>query len=116
MQRRFLRRTAARDDPDAKPMIAPSQGVHIVLPREFLPGRHGDHGAAHAGRARDVRDPVARARGGRHHRYADPLASLEPAPLESEVDFILETASSYLAKASEPRATSSASSPESVRW
>src|SRR6187549_3506928 len=26
-----------QDEPDAQPMIAPSQGVHIVLPREFLP-------------------------------------------------------------------------------
>ena len=26
------------DDPGAKPMIRPSQGVHIVLPQEFMPG------------------------------------------------------------------------------
>ncbi len=26
------------DDPDARPMIVPSQGVHIVLDRQFLPG------------------------------------------------------------------------------
>ena len=27
-----------QDDPDVEPMIAPSQGVHIVLDRSFLPG------------------------------------------------------------------------------
>ncbi len=26
------------DDPAAKPMLAPSQGVHVVVDRRFLPG------------------------------------------------------------------------------
>ena len=33
--------------------------------------RRGDHGAAHVGRPRDVRDSVARPRARRHHRHAD---------------------------------------------
>jgi len=86
------------DDPVAAPMIAPSQGVHIVLSREFLP--------------RDTAIMVPHTRDGRvmfaipwHHHVVvgttdTPIqtVSLEPKPLEHEVDFILETASGYLAR------------------
>ncbi|MDX1532172.1 MAG: glycerol-3-phosphate dehydrogenase/oxidase, partial [Rhodothermales bacterium] len=34
----FTDRVRRMDDPDAKAMIAPSQGVHITLSRSFLPG------------------------------------------------------------------------------
>jgi glycerol-3-phosphate dehydrogenase len=84
------------DDHAAAPLIAPSQGVHLVLPRDFLPGetaimvphtRDGRvmfaipwHGHVVVG---TTDTPVAE-------------ASLEPQPLPSEVDFILETASGYL--------------------
>lgn len=86
------------DEPDAKPMIAPSQGVHIVLKREFLP--------------RDTAIMVPHTRDGRvmfaipwHNHVvvgttdtAIDKVDLEPRPQADEVDFIIETASSYLAK------------------
>jgi glycerol-3-phosphate dehydrogenase len=86
------------DDPAAKPMISPSQGVHVVLPRDFLPG--------------DTAIMVPHTRDGRvmfavpwHGRAvvgttdtAIPDAPLEPTPKSEEIDFILETASGYLVK------------------
>jgi glycerol-3-phosphate dehydrogenase len=86
------------DEPGSKPMIAPSQGVHIVLSREFLPGvtaimvphtRDGRvmfaipwHGHAVVG---TTDTPI-------------PASTLEPSPQTQEIDFILETAHDYLAK------------------
>jgi glycerol-3-phosphate dehydrogenase len=86
------------DDPSAAPIISPSQGVHIVLSRDFLPG--------------DTAIMVPHTRDGRvmfaipWHGHAlvgttdtpIPDSTLEPAPLENEIEFILETASDYLAK------------------
>jgi glycerol-3-phosphate dehydrogenase len=86
------------DNPAAKPIIAPSQGVHIVLPKEFLPG--------------DTAIMVPHTRDGRvmfaipWHGHAVvgttdteiPNTPLEPFPQSAEIDFILETASGYLAK------------------
>ena len=87
-----------QDDPEAEPMIAPSQGVHIVLDRSYLPG--------------DTAIMVPHTRDGRvmfaipWHDHAvvgttdTPITelNLEPRPMEGEIDFILETASGYLAK------------------
>jgi len=87
-----------QDDPEAEPMIAPSQGVHIVLDRSFLPG--------------DTAIMVPHTRDGRvmfaipWHGHAvvgttdTPITELglEPRPVAGEIDFILETARSYLAK------------------
>ena len=86
------------DDPAAAPMIAPSQGVHLVLDRSFLPG--------------DAAIMVPRTSDGRvmfaipWHEHAlvgttdTPIkeVSLEPRAMEEEIDFILETCSQYLAK------------------
>jgi glycerol-3-phosphate dehydrogenase len=86
------------DDPAAKPIIAPSQGVHVVLEKSFLPG--------------DTAIMVPRTSDGRvmfaipWHGHAllgttdTPITdlSLEPSALEEEIDFILETASRYLAR------------------
>ncbi|MHC5028235.1 MAG: glycerol-3-phosphate dehydrogenase/oxidase [Planctomycetota bacterium] len=84
------------DDPDAKPMIAPSQGVHLVLDRSCLPG--------------DAAIMVPRTDDGRV-LFAIPwydrvvvgttdtpieAPSLEPAAHPEEVAFILETADRYL--------------------
>ena len=33
--------------PTSTPLIAPSQGIHLVFDRSFLPGDERDHGAAH---------------------------------------------------------------------
>ena len=86
------------DQPDAAPIIAPSQGVHIVLDRAFLPGDsaimvpHTDdgrvmfaipwHDVAVVGTTDTPIDGV----------------DLEPHPLRGEVEFILETANRYLAR------------------
>jgi glycerol-3-phosphate dehydrogenase len=86
------------DDFASKPMISPSQGVHIVLDRSFLPG--------------DAAIMVPRTSDGRvmfaipWHDHAligttdTPITDvgLEPIPLDEEIDFILETASLYLAR------------------
>ncbi len=86
------------DDADAAPMIAPSQGVHIVLPRDFLPRAT----AIMVPHTRDGR--VMFAIPWHDHVVVGttdtpiPTVSLEPQPLDHEVDFILETASGYLAR------------------
>jgi glycerol-3-phosphate dehydrogenase len=90
-----LRRQA---DPSAQPMIAPSQGIHLVLDGSFLTGETaimvphtGDgrvmfaipwHGHTLVG-ATDT--PV-------------PEPALEPVAQEREIDFVLRAASLYLAK------------------
>jgi len=86
------------DDPKAKPIIAPSQGVHIVLPGDFLPG--------------DTAIMVPHTRDGRvmfaipWHGHtligttdtSIPTSVLEPDATPEEIDLIFETASDYLAK------------------
>ena len=86
------------DDPSTKPMIAPSQGVHIVLPREFLPGET----AIMVPHTRDGRVMFAIPWHGQvvvgTTDTPIPTATLEPTAKNEEIDFILETASDYLAK------------------
>ncbi len=86
------------DDPDARPMIAPSQGVHVILAGSFLSG--------------DAAIMVPRTSDGRvlfaipWHRHTlvgttdTPIetVSLEPVALEEEIEFLLDTASHYLAR------------------
>lgn len=86
-------------EPGARPMIAPSQGVHVVLARRFLPG--------------DTAIMVPRTSDGRvmfaipWHQHAlvgttdTPIdeVSLEPRALDREIEFILETAGEYLHEA-----------------
>ncbi len=90
-----LRRQA---DPSVKPIIAPSQGIHLVFDRSFVPG--------------DTAIMVPHTSDGRvmfaipWHNHAlvgttdtpVPAAVLEPVAMEQEIDFILNTASLYLAK------------------
>ena len=84
------------DESAAAPLIAPSQGVHLVLPRDFLPGE----AAIMVPHTRDGRVMFAIPWHG--HVVVGttdtPIGevSLEPEPLASEVDFILDTASGYL--------------------
>ncbi|MDJ0865986.1 MAG: glycerol-3-phosphate dehydrogenase/oxidase [Myxococcota bacterium] len=86
------------DRPDAAPMIAPSQGVHIVLDRSYLPGDsaimvpHTDDGRVMF--AIPWHDVVVV---GTTDTPIDTV-DLEPRPLDEEVEFILETANRYLAK------------------
>ena len=87
------------DDPNSLDGIVPSQGVHIVIDRDFLPG--------------DAALMVPKTSDGRvlfavpwHGKLVvgttDTLvkeAEYEPRPLEQEIEFILNTAKDYLVKA-----------------
>jgi glycerol-3-phosphate dehydrogenase len=85
-------------DPSATPIVAPSQGVHLVLDRSFLPSET----ALMIPRTPDGR--VMFAIPWQDHTLLGttdtPLdsVSLEPVALEREIEFILATASSYLAR------------------
>jgi len=86
------------DKPEAKQMVRPSQGVHLVFDKSFLPG--------------DDAIMIPKTDDGRvlflvpwHNRVIagttdTPIDehSLEPVALEQEVDFILKTAGRYLTK------------------
>ncbi len=94
----FTDHVRVMDDPEARSMVRPSQGVHVVLPAEFLPGEsaimvpHTDdgrilfaipwHHVVLVGTTDTPLDDVA----------------LEPVPMEEEVTFILEHAVRYLTK------------------
>ncbi len=90
-----LRRLAS---PDARPMIAPSQGIHLVFPREFLPG----DSAIMVPHTSDGRVMFAipwhgHALVGTTDTPVD-VAVLEPVAMEREIEFVLSTASLYLAR------------------
>jgi glycerol-3-phosphate dehydrogenase len=86
------------DDPEAKNMIAPSQGVHLVLDKEFLPGVT----AIMVPQTADGRvlfavpwhDKVIV--GTTDTPISEP--SLEPRALDDEIEFILSHAAKYLTK------------------
>ena len=86
-------------NPEAPPLIAPSQGVHLVFARSFLPGAS----ALMVPHTSDGR--VMFAIPWHDHTLVGttdtPLAqaSLEPVAQDREIDFLLETAAHYLAKA-----------------
>ena len=90
-----LRRQA---DPAAAPMIAPSQGVHLVFDGSFLPGTT----AMMVPHTSDGRVMFAIPWHG--HTLVGttdtPIAepTLEPVAMDQEVEFLLSTASRYLAK------------------
>lgn len=85
------------DDASNETMIAPSQGVHIVLPRRFFPG--------------DTAMIVPKTSDGRvlfiipWHDHAIvgttdtpiPNVTLEPSPQREEIQFLLQTTAEYLA-------------------
>jgi len=87
------------EDPDAPAMIAPSQGVHLVLDRAFLPG----DAAIMVPRTSDGRVMFAIPWHGRTllGTTDTPITqiALEPLAQEQEIDFILDTASQYLSRA-----------------
>ncbi len=86
------------DQAGAKPIIQPSQGVHVVLDRSFLPGEaaimvpHTDDG-----RVLFAIPWLDRVLIGTTDTPVE-RATLEPVPLAEEVDFILEHARRYLEK------------------
>lgn len=85
-------------DPAAPPMIAPSQGSHVVLDRSFLPG----DSALLIPETPDGRVLFAIPWHGHTlvgtTDVAIPSTPVEPRATDTEIDFILETAGRYLAK------------------
>jgi glycerol-3-phosphate dehydrogenase len=94
----FTDAVRAMDCPDVAPIIAPSQGVHLTLPREFLAG----DSAIMVPRTADGR--VMFAVPWNEHVILGttdtPLreVALEPRATPEEIDFILETAVKYLVR------------------
>jgi glycerol-3-phosphate dehydrogenase len=90
-----LRRQA---DSSVKSMIAPSQGIHLVFDRSFVPG----DSAIMVPHTSDGR--VMFAIPWHNHTLVGttdtpiPRATLEPVAMEQEIEFILNTAGLYLAK------------------
>ena len=86
------------DDPAARPIIAPSRGTHIVLPRDFLPGDAAIM-VPHTtdGRVMFAIPWLGRALVGTTDVAVDG-ASAEPLPGAAEIDFLLETANRYLVR------------------
>ena len=94
----FVNGVIKMDEAEAPNLVRPSQGVHLVVDREFLPG--------------DDALMIPKTDDGRvlfavpwHNKVVvgttdTPIteASLEPMALEEEVDFILQTAGRYLEK------------------
>lgn len=86
-------------NPDAAPMISPSQGIHLVFPGRFLSSDH----AIMVPHTRDGRVMFAIPWHG--HTVVGttdtPIqqSSLDPLPFEEEIDFILETSAQYLDQA-----------------
>jgi glycerol-3-phosphate dehydrogenase len=86
-------------DPNAPALIAPSQGIHLVFNRSFLPG----DSAIMVPHTRDGRVMFAipwhghTVVGTTDTPIAEP--SLEPTAQEAEISFVLETAALYLHKA-----------------
>ncbi|HTE06077.1 MAG TPA: glycerol-3-phosphate dehydrogenase/oxidase [Planctomycetota bacterium] len=86
-------------EPGAGPLIAPSQGVHLVFDRDFLPGRS----AIMVPHTSDGRVLFAIPWHGRTLVGTTdtelPGPELEPRAQEQEIDFILATAALYLRRA-----------------
>ena len=92
----FVDAVRRMDDPGVKAMLSPSQGVHVVVDRHFLPG----DSALMVPRTDDGR--VLFAVPWHDHVVIGttdtpvPEVSLEPRALPEEVEFILSTAAQYL--------------------
>lgn len=95
----FADEIMAMDQQDHKQTIRPSQGVHLVLEKEFLPGKD----AIMIPKTDDGRVLFAVPWHGKVvvGTTDTPLEdySLEPRALDDEIEFILETAGRYLSKA-----------------
>jgi glycerol-3-phosphate dehydrogenase len=98
----FVDAVRRMDDREARSLVSPSQGVHLVLPREFLPG--------------DSAIMIPKTDDGRvlfavpwHERVivgttdtAMEHADLEPRALDEEIEFLLTHAARYLTRDPEP--------------
>lgn len=87
---------------DPKPMVAPSQGVHIVVDRSFLPGDHALLVPKTAdGRVLFAVPWLGKTILGTTDTPRHDLAR-EPLPFKDEVDFILRESARYLSRAPGP--------------
>jgi glycerol-3-phosphate dehydrogenase len=83
-------------NPSVQPMISPSQGIHLVFDRSFLPGTS----AIMVPHTSDGRVMFAIPWHG--HTLVGttdtpiPEAPIDPSPLETEIEFILQTSAEYL--------------------
>ncbi|EKV32289.1 Aerobic glycerol-3-phosphate dehydrogenase [Caenispirillum salinarum AK4] len=88
--------TRQMDDPSEEPLMAPSQGVHLVLDKSFLPGES----AIMVPKTADGRVLFAVPWHGRTvvgtTDTAIEKSTLEPKPQKEEIDFLLEHAAIYL--------------------
>jgi glycerol-3-phosphate dehydrogenase len=89
------------DDPSASPLLSPSQGIHIVVDRRFLPQAN----ALMIPKTEDGRVLFAIPWHGKVviGTTDTPVAEVseEPRPLPTEIDFILRTVAQYLTPAPE---------------
>ena len=95
----FVDDIMSMDTPEHKKMVRPSQGVHLTLPKKFLPG----DAALMIPRTDDGRVLFAvpwydKVIVGTTDTLM-PNSTLEPTALESEIEFILTTAGRYLQQA-----------------
>ena len=94
----FADRIRQMTDPEAKKMIAPSQGIHLVFERSFLRA----DSAIMVPKTSDGR--VLFAIPWHNHTVVGttdtpiPEASYEPLPFEEEIEFILDTAAQFLSR------------------
>jgi glycerol-3-phosphate dehydrogenase len=90
------------DNPKHKQMISPSQGIHLVVDKEFLPGNTGimiprtDDGRVLF--AVPWHDKIVLGTTDTPVKKKDPASLLEPIPLKEEIDFILTHIGRYLTK------------------
>tara|TARA_R100000027_G_scaffold38030_3_gene28037 strand:- start:101 stop:1678 length:1578 start_codon:yes stop_codon:yes gene_type:complete len=98
----FVDAVLQMDNPEAKPIVAPSQGIHMVLPKSFLPG----NSAVMVPKTKDGRVLFA-------VPWHDSVVvgttdtsvkevSLEPRPLKEEIEFVFSHAQHYLSKDPHP--------------
>jgi glycerol-3-phosphate dehydrogenase len=98
----FVDAIRSMDAPAAKPIVAPSQGIHIVVDRSFLPGDH----AVMIPKTADGRVLFALP-------WHDcvvigttdtgvPNTSSEPRPLAAEIEFVLSHTEKYLSRRPQP--------------
>ena len=98
----FVDAVRQMDDPQAAKMLSPSQGAHVIVDREFIPGDHAlmipktDDGRVLFGVP--WHDKVIL--GTTDNAVQD--VSLEPRPMDQEIEFILGTAGRYLTKKPTP--------------
>lgn len=92
----FIDEVRKMDEPNAKPILAPSQGIHLVFPKEKVPC----HTAMIIPKTSDGRvvfvipweDHIVM---GTTDTYVEKISE-EPLPLKEEVDFLLKTGNDYL--------------------